>query len=82
MMKNAYYKFIPVALAVVVFLVGRHVFADSSSSISVDSSFVPGVWAQAQALWDGFSSIIEMIVGVIIALVVIEEIIGALRKPH
>jgi hypothetical protein len=55
--------------------------ADASSSISLPSDFNANIWAQAQALFTGFAGYIELIVGVILAAIVLEIVIGALR-PH
>ncbi len=56
--------------------------ADSSSTISLPSNFNDNIWAQAQNIFTGFQSYIELIVGVILALIVIDAIIGALRNPN
>ena len=54
--------------------------ADASNTITLDPSFNISVWAQAQSLFNGFSGYISMIVGVILAAVVLEIVIGAIRK--
>ena len=51
-----------------------------TSSVSLPPDFTANIWTQANALFTGFSSYIELIIGVILAAVVIEIIISAIRK--
>lgn len=55
--------------------------ADSSSTITLPGNFTTDIWAQAQNLFTGVSSYVVMIVGTILATIVIEILIGALKKP-
>jgi len=54
--------------------------ADTSSTISLGSDFNGNVWSNVQVILTGLGPQIEMIIGVILAAVVIEIIIGAMKK--
>ena len=55
-------------------------FAASTSSIELPASFNSDIWAQASSLFGSFSPYITMIIGVVLAAIVLEILIGALHK--
>jgi hypothetical protein len=57
-------------------------FADASSSIVLPENFTASIWSQAQDIFNGFQGYVTMIIGVILALIVIGELVGMLRKPN
>ena len=53
--------------------------AQTTTAITLPSDFNAKIWEQAQALFTGFGSYIEMIVGVILGVTVLEIIVHAIR---
>jgi hypothetical protein len=53
---------------------------DASDTINLPANFNDSIWSQAQLLFTSFSGYVDMIIGVILALVVIDFIIGALHS--
>lgn len=74
-------KLTPYIAILAVFFLPVAVYADASSSIQLPSNFTANIWAQAQDLFNGTQSYVTLIVGTILATIVIEILIGALKKP-
>lgn len=53
-----------------------------TSSLPLPTSFSSNIMAEAGTLFNDWSSYIELIAGVILAAIVIEILINALRKPN
>jgi len=58
------------------------VLAEVSSTISLPPTFTASIWDQVNAMLSGLQGYIEMIIGVILAVTVIEILIHALRRPN
>ena len=52
----------------------------STSSIQLPTDFISGILTQTTTMLSNFSGYITLIVGILLAVVVIEIIIGAIRK--
>jgi len=52
----------------------------ASDTINLPPNFNDVIWTQAGLLFTSFSGYIELIVGVILATIVLEIIVGVLRK--
>jgi len=55
-------------------------FAQSTSTFSLPDDFTSNIWVQAQSILSALGPYVEMIIGVILAAVVLEIIIGSLKK--
>lgn len=56
-------------------------FADvPSTTISMPAGFTSDIWGNVQALFNGFAGYIALVIGVILAAVVLDIVIGAIRK--
>jgi len=72
-MKKIFYA-IPIILFAPIF-----VFAQSTPTVQLPSTFTSDILSQATALLASMSNFVTLIVGVLLALVVIEFVIGAIR---
>ena len=55
-------------------------YAQMTSNITIPSSTVPNIESYASSMFSNFSTVIELIAGVILAGILIEIIIGSMRK--
>ena len=55
-------------------------FADASSTFALPNDFVGNIWASVTQILTALGPYTEMIIGVVLAAVVLEIIIGALKK--
>ena len=54
--------------------------ADVTSTIVLPDSFISNIWGNVNSLFTGINGYITLIIGVILAAVVLEIIIGAIKK--
>jgi len=52
----------------------------STSTISLPDGFIAGIWTNVNSLFSGLSPWLTLVIGVVLAAVVLEIIIGALTK--
>jgi hypothetical protein len=55
---------------------------DASDTITLPPGLIDGIWSQATLVFNSLSAYTGMIIGVLLAIVVIESIIIMLRKPN
>lgn len=55
-------------------------FADSTSTIALPAGFLDGMWAAFNSAFGGLSPLIYTIMGVLLALVIMETVILMIRK--
>lgn len=56
-------------------------FAAVTSTFVLPENFGDGLWAQVNGLFQGINIYVTIIVGTILATVLLEILIGALKKP-
>lgn len=65
--------------AISIFFLAPVAFAQSTPTVQLPSTFTADILSQATALLASLSNFVTLIVGVLLALVVIEFVIGAIR---
>jgi hypothetical protein len=74
-MKKYLYIIFPIAIFAPAFA-----FADVSSTITLPDGFVSGMWSNTTSILTALAPYITTILGVLLAAVLIEVVIGAIKK--